>query len=672
MQASDFLNPNWFSPQATPQPGQPPQGQRMTPQQAMVQRRMAMQLAQQNPTAGAKVGPYQVQNGWTAAADALRMGMAGLLARNANTAELGNMAAGAAAVPGLGNPGPAQPAMAAGESAAAGAAGADNAVAGAAGGAMSPPIDRSAFWQELTQNPALRDHILAIGAGENMDDRANVGVYESLMNRAAMMGTSLSQEARLARDGGYYAGYNPAALKDPATRQRLNTNLELALSGTNITHYATDNASGDFAKSRAASGMYTPVTMENGEMFSFPSRSDARGADRYAQWKQSVSPAQPGAGQPQGAQGQGGASVPPAAGVLPALPKDENIQQMFHAAMMTGNEQLMEQARTLYQQKWNALQPQTVKTPDGRTLIGNPYTGWKDSGLPAMPTVERYPYEVGGIKGESPLIPTYQSGQFGYSQVPITGPGGQPLNQGGASQTTGTSGAAYEPFPVNGSIADKAAWAERQQGRLAATKKAAETSGGVQGQIDEEAEHALGLKTNLQEMRNLGQNINFNRFAETKAYAGNVLQSLGFSNEAVTNLLGTNPGDVEGFRKAATVLAGQATSSTFPRATQNEFQIFLRNATPNELLSPQGMSRVMDFAEKGANIALDKQAQFQQWKQGRSPDTYNDFGAAWNKLQREKIEAGAYTTQPGAVGGPAASRRPQLPNGDPLNLFGGR
>ena len=253
----------------------------------------------------------------------------------------------------------------------------------------------------------------------------------------------------------------------------------------------------------------------------------------------------------------------------------------------------------------------------------------------------------------------------------------EPMTPGGGVPGAGANGVQPDLSSVGGMMATEAG----QRGREAASAEAGKTAGGVQGTIDAEANDALGLKRNVAEMRNLGANINFNKLAEAKAFVGNVLQGVGFSNEAVTNFLGTNPGDVEGFRKAATVLAGQATSTTFPRATQNEFQIFLRNATPNELLSPQGMSRVMDFVEKGANIALEKQDAFQDWKRGKSPESYNDFNAFWNKQMREKIAKGEYTTQPGQVGGPQSQRgqpstatpapgQQQMP--DPLGLRGGR
>jgi hypothetical protein len=162
----------------------------------------------------------------------------------------------------------------------------------------TPGLDRSRFAQELAQKPWLRNHIMAVAAGENNDPTSNQAVLESMMNRADMMGTTLEQESRLAPNGGYYAGYNPAALGNPNTRAMIEKNLSSVLGGSNVSNYATDNSSGAFAQGRAANGMYTPTLAKplNGEYFTVPTRSDARGYDRYGDWlraKMSAAQAQP-------------------------------------------------------------------------------------------------------------------------------------------------------------------------------------------------------------------------------------------------------------------------------------------------------------------------------------------------------------------------------------------
>ena len=71
-----------------------------------------------------------------------------------------------------------------------------------------------------------------------MNKEANVSVIETMMNRAAMAGTSLAAQATLhSSEGGYYAGYNPGAL---ATRRAfLEDSLNKALGGSNVSNYAT-------------------------------------------------------------------------------------------------------------------------------------------------------------------------------------------------------------------------------------------------------------------------------------------------------------------------------------------------------------------------------------------------------------------------------------------------
>jgi hypothetical protein len=149
-------------------------------------------------------------------------------------------------------------------------------------------LDRSRFARELAQNPALRRKIMAIAAGENMHPTGNQAVLETMMNRASLMGTSLAYESRLhGSEKGYYAGYNPSALNNPRTTKMIDDNLNKVLAGSNVSNYATDNSSAAWGRNRIASGMYTQDSAYGGEYYSHPSpsRSDARGYDRYRQWR---------------------------------------------------------------------------------------------------------------------------------------------------------------------------------------------------------------------------------------------------------------------------------------------------------------------------------------------------------------------------------------------------
>ena len=147
---------------------------------------------------------------------------------------------------------------------------------------------RSRFAQELTENPALREKVLAISLGENQDPNGNRAVIESMMNRGSMMNTPLALEGRTTRENGYYAGYNPRALGNQQLRAMAEQNLEAALQGSNVSNYATDNSSGQWGRQRNASGMYTQVSTHGDELFSYPSRADARGNGQYWSWREGV------------------------------------------------------------------------------------------------------------------------------------------------------------------------------------------------------------------------------------------------------------------------------------------------------------------------------------------------------------------------------------------------
>jgi hypothetical protein len=110
-------------------------------------------------------------------------------------------------------------------------------------------MDRARFAKELDANPALREKVLGIAAGENKDPTAANAVIESMMNRASQRGTTLEQAARLygKEKGGYYAGYDPGSLSRPEIRKRMEDALKRTLGGSNESNYATDNSSGGLA-----------------------------------------------------------------------------------------------------------------------------------------------------------------------------------------------------------------------------------------------------------------------------------------------------------------------------------------------------------------------------------------------------------------------------------------
>jgi hypothetical protein len=154
-------------------------------------------------------------------------------------------------------------------------------------------IDRSRFARELQQNPSLREKVMGISAGENLNPKANISVIESMMNRAAMAGTSLAAQARLYNgEGGYYAGYNPGALRNPRTRAMIEKNLAAALAGSNVSNYATDNSSGGLAANEKATGKFNLQSEYGGESFFSPGWAGGRGGPRsrsaYEAWRRGI------------------------------------------------------------------------------------------------------------------------------------------------------------------------------------------------------------------------------------------------------------------------------------------------------------------------------------------------------------------------------------------------
>ncbi len=151
--------------------------------------------------------------------------------------------------------------------------------------------DRARIAQELKDNPALWNKVMAIAAGENNNPKANLGVIETMMNRAAMLGTTLAAQATLHRNGGYYAGYNPDALKDPKTRAMIDRNMKLALGGSNVANYATDNASNGynmFAQREQDAGKFILQRKYNGEFLFSPGTDGSKGSRTrgyYVGWR---------------------------------------------------------------------------------------------------------------------------------------------------------------------------------------------------------------------------------------------------------------------------------------------------------------------------------------------------------------------------------------------------
>ena len=138
-------------------------------------------------------------------------------------------------------------------------------------GRTASGIDRSAFAKELAANPALKRRCWPSLWAKTKTRPQILPSWNRMMNRASMMKTSLAQEAHaLQAENGYYAGYDPEALNDPKLRAMAEANLDKTLKGSNVSNFATDNASGDFAQAHRNSGMFKEKQKYNGDTSSHP------------------------------------------------------------------------------------------------------------------------------------------------------------------------------------------------------------------------------------------------------------------------------------------------------------------------------------------------------------------------------------------------------------------
>lgn len=133
--------------------------------------------------------------------------------------------------------------------------------------------------EELKQKPWLNEHAMHIFAGENEDPDAATALWESAINRMATRGTTLEQEIRRHRSSGvdergYYAGYREHV--SPETRRILEEGRQRALDYSNVSNYATENASGDFARGEIRSGTFNYRQKYNGEYFLSPGSAEAQ------------------------------------------------------------------------------------------------------------------------------------------------------------------------------------------------------------------------------------------------------------------------------------------------------------------------------------------------------------------------------------------------------------
>lgn len=169
------------------------------------------------------------------------------------------------------------------------------------GGLSTLAADRARFRRELDSNPALRAKVLKLAANEQNDHPQGAqAVIESLMNRASYQGTSLARQATWTSEGGYYADKldhhrrAEGVYANPKKRANLEAALQRALGGSNIANFASDNASGDFARGRIRRKMFNYAALHHGEYFVTPGWGPGPVNQRkYAAWRKRMESGRP-------------------------------------------------------------------------------------------------------------------------------------------------------------------------------------------------------------------------------------------------------------------------------------------------------------------------------------------------------------------------------------------
>jgi hypothetical protein len=170
--------------------------------------------------------------------------------------------------------------------------------------------DRQRYAQELQRNPQLLRRLFQVAYNEQgVNPAGTQAIIESAMNRASVRGTSLATQLRWHRsEGGYYAeggGFrSPNIVNDPRVANVLNRSLSNALSGSNVSNFATDNSSGRLAAGEWHSGKFTPQSAHNRESFFSPGWGERALVPKWQRWRQSMGGAGP-RGQTQTAGGGG-------------------------------------------------------------------------------------------------------------------------------------------------------------------------------------------------------------------------------------------------------------------------------------------------------------------------------------------------------------------------------
>lgn len=317
--------------------------------------------------------------------------------------------------------------------------------------------------------------------------------------------------------------------------------------------------------------MQSPVPSPQGAMVS------AIGGGRAAP-QAAPAPTAPAAltgGQP----GPVGDFIPPTKG-LPPLPKDEQIRALWGS----GQPGAKEFAEKLYLQKQMMLQPQQVTNPyTGEVYIGNQYTGYHKSPMPALPHIEKDPLKVAGVETvQRSMYTRGPDGRVYTTPVPSAGAAGA---AGAAAGGEGSPEGGMRPLPST--VEGMADWAkdynaERKSAEVTASKSAEAIFKPVAEAIDAGGK-ARSVIESLDIMADAynagGKNISGGPLGEYVLTAkGAIAQMFGIEPKGLTasNII----------NKTATQMAGKLTRELSARPALVEFTTYLKN-TPGIMMNNQ-------------------------------------------------------------------------------------
>lgn len=172
-------------------------------------------------------------------------------------------------------------------------------------------------------------------------------------------------------------------------------------------------------------------------------------------------------------------------------------------------------------------------------------------------------------------------------------------------------------------------------GDTAAQKYMGKEAVAIHKSINDAADNATLGNTYLDRVESLAGDIQLGRLAPVKEALSSWAQSAGLMTQEQADDTFGSAGSAQALAKVVVPMVTTQLKQLSSRPAVMEFQAFLK-ANPNIEMTPDGLAKVVQFARKANNIAIEKQNTFEDWAQGKKPSEYSRFSSYWNKQQAEK------------------------------------